>query len=60
VHSDAALMVTDADARATLVSTTLNLLKDDSRMKLLSHNIQGLGRPDATEKITDELVKLIA
>lgn len=59
VEKDAAVMITDKDARARLVDEALKLLFDDQRAKKLSENISALARPRATEDIVNEIEKLI-
>ncbi len=59
VNQDAAMHVKDSEARATLVSTLLALLHDESRMQSLTTNIARLGKPDAAERIALEVLKLV-
>jgi UDP-N-acetylglucosamine--N-acetylmuramyl-(pentapeptide) pyrophosphoryl-undecaprenol N-acetylglucosamine transferase len=59
VEKEAAVMVTDKDARAKLVDEALRLLFDSQRAKKLSENILTLARPRATEDIVNEIEKLI-
>jgi UDP-N-acetylglucosamine--N-acetylmuramyl-(pentapeptide) pyrophosphoryl-undecaprenol N-acetylglucosamine transferase len=59
VQQQAALLVRDADAKQILLTEALNLLFDEVRCASLSRNIRALARPNATEEIVDELVKLI-
>ena len=59
VNQDAAIYVKDSEARATLVSTLLPLLHDESRMQSLTTNIARLGKPDAAERIALEVLKLV-
>jgi len=56
---DAALMVSDKDARKMLVDEMLKLLFDDNRSQKLSENIAKLARPNATNDIVTEIEKLI-
>ncbi|NVO84173.1 undecaprenyldiphospho-muramoylpentapeptide beta-N-acetylglucosaminyltransferase [Hymenobacter terrestris] len=56
---DAALLVRDAEAAATLYDETLALLQNPARQQQLSTNILQLARPQATATIVDELLKLI-
>lgn len=59
VEKDAAVMVSDKDARTKLVDEALKLLFDEQRAKKLSENIALLAKPDATEDIVNEIEKLI-
>ncbi|MCK6618246.1 MAG: undecaprenyldiphospho-muramoylpentapeptide beta-N-acetylglucosaminyltransferase [Cyclobacteriaceae bacterium] len=59
VEKEAARMITDAQAGAMLVDEALKLLFDEQQADRLSGNICKLARPDATEKIVDEIEKLI-
>ena len=59
VEKDAAVMVSDKEARAKLVDEALKLLFDEHRAKKLSDNIALLARPSATEDIVTEIEKLI-
>lgn len=56
---DAALLVRDADAAATLYDEALALLQNPARQQQLSANIKLLARPQATATIVDELLKLL-
>ncbi len=56
---DAALLVRDAEAGATLYDQALALLQDPARQQQLSANIRAMARPQATATIVDELLKLI-
>lgn len=58
VKKNAALMVPDAAAEATLVSTTLELLNDTEKCALLSKEIGKLALPEADEIIAREVLKL--
>ena len=59
VQHDAALLVTDATAAATLYDTALVLLQDPARQQQLAASIRELARPNATVSIVDELEKLM-
>ena len=56
---NAALLVRDADASATLYDQALALLQNPERQQQLSANIREMARPQATVTIVDELLKLI-
>lgn len=59
VAKDAAVMVSDKEARTSLVDEALRLLFDELRANKLSENIAALARPSATEDIVNEIEKLI-
>lgn len=59
VNKKAAQLVTDKDARITLVDEALKLLFDEQRAATLSENISRLAKPNATNEIVDEIEKLI-
>ena len=58
VKQDAALLVKDGDAQNTLVHTALALLNDGEQKQKLSSQIQKIARPDAAERIAQEILKL--
>lgn len=57
--NDAAIMVRDVDAPETLVKKAVELFKDEARMEILSQNIAGMAKPNATKAIVNEIIKLI-
>ena len=59
VEKDAALLVTDKDAKGKLVDEALKLLFDENLAARLSGNILKLAKPKATEDIVNEIEKLI-
>jgi UDP-N-acetylglucosamine--N-acetylmuramyl-(pentapeptide) pyrophosphoryl-undecaprenol N-acetylglucosamine transferase len=59
VDKQAALLVTDADARDKLVNEVLKLVSDADKMKQLSLNIAKLALPNSAEVIANEILKLI-
>ncbi len=59
VKKDAAIMVTDKDARSQLVDTALTVIKDDVRLEDLSKNIATLAEHNSAERIVDEIMKII-
>lgn len=58
VNKNAAVLVKDVDAKATLIPKVLSLIADTARCELLKNNIATLGMPDATKSIVDELEKV--
>lgn len=59
VSEQAAVMVSDAKAGATLIDEALKLLHDEVSCKKLAANIYKLAKPEATKHIVDEIEKLI-
>lgn len=59
VNKQAAQLVTDKDARATLVDEALKLLFDEKRAADLQANIAQLAKPNATHEIVNEIERLI-
>ncbi len=60
VKEGAARMITDREAKNSLVSEALKLIYDEHECNSLRDNISRLGRPRAAEDIVDEIEKLIA
>jgi len=58
VKKDAAILVKDSEASATLVKTALDLLNDEARISELEINIKKLAMPDASERIARECIAL--
>jgi UDP-N-acetylglucosamine--N-acetylmuramyl-(pentapeptide) pyrophosphoryl-undecaprenol N-acetylglucosamine transferase len=58
VNKNAAILVKDSEALKSLVSTALNLLKNDKQRQDLSLAIAQLAKPDACKQIVDELEKI--
>jgi UDP-N-acetylglucosamine--N-acetylmuramyl-(pentapeptide) pyrophosphoryl-undecaprenol N-acetylglucosamine transferase len=54
----AAMLVHDRDAKSSLVATAIDLIINEKAKAILAENIGKLGKPDATEKIVDEILKL--
>ncbi|MBK6483117.1 MAG: undecaprenyldiphospho-muramoylpentapeptide beta-N-acetylglucosaminyltransferase [Chitinophagaceae bacterium] len=59
VNDDAALLVEDADAKEKLVTTALELLRDEMLQKRLTGNIAKLARPGADDAIAAQVLALI-
>ena len=59
VNHDAAIMVTDADASATLVDTMLDTVTDSQLTSSLSRHVQQMALRGAAERIVDEAEKII-
>ena len=55
----AAILVTDAEARARLVDEIISLIHDKERLQKMSAEIKKLALPDSDEKIVDEVVKIL-
>ena len=58
-QKEAALLVKDVKAKEFLVSTALDLLKNNEKKEVLAANIKALGRPKATKDIVNELMTLV-
>lgn len=59
IHKDAAVMVTDADAREKLVDTILSLAEDKVRLREMETNISAMALHNSDEAIVDEILKII-
>ena len=59
VNKDAAIMVTDAQAKETLMRTACGLLEDKERISALERNISLLAKTDASERIVTEIYSLL-
>lgn len=59
VNKDAAVMVSDAEANEKLVSTALDLIKNEDKLQSLSKNIAQLAERNSAQRIVDEIVKII-
>lgn len=59
LRKTAALMVSDAEATEKLVDCMLGLMEDDKLRKELSTNIKQLGISDASQRIADEVLKIL-
>lgn len=60
VDNDAAVLVTDSEAREKLIDSAIALIKDEALKDSLSKNIKAMAKPNAAEDIVEEIVKLIA
>lgn len=58
VQKDAALYVTDSDARRALLPLAINTVADAEKLESLGRNILLLARPHAASDIADEVIKL--
>lgn len=58
VQKDAALYVSDADARLSLLPKAINTVIDMPKLEMLNRNIVQLARPHAASDIADEVIKL--
>ena len=55
----AALLVPDAVCRIEAMPRALELLADEEALRRMSRNIEALARPDAAERIVDEIVRVM-
>jgi len=60
VEQDAAQMIPDKEAVEKLGDEILKLIRNGSRKEVLEKNIKKLAKPNATDEITNEVIKLIA
>lgn len=58
VRKDAAVLVKDSEAADKLVSTALELIKDDEKLASLHTNILTLAQTDSARRIAEEVIKL--
>ncbi len=58
VNRNAALLVRDQDARATLVKTALDLLGDSAKQRELRNQIKEFAKPTAARDIAEEVIRL--
>jgi len=58
-EKNAALLITDANANATLIDTALDLIFDADKSDKLRNNIADFARPNATRDIVNEIEKLL-
>ncbi len=56
---DAAVMIPDAKAGELLVDTALSLVRNPEELRALSEQIRTLAKPQAADRIVDEIVKLV-
>lgn len=59
VEKQAAIMVTDKDAKTKLVDEALHLMFDENRAATLKQNIARLAKPEATQDIVKEIERII-
>lgn len=58
VNKNAAILVKDSESHQTLISTLLDLVKNESLQENLKNNIAKLAKPDAANVIAEEVIKL--
>lgn len=58
VNKEAAVLVRDAEASDKLVSTALDLIRDDKRLETLHTNILQLAQRDSAKRIAEEVIRL--
>lgn len=57
-NRDAALYVSDADAREKLIPLAIETVNDDARLRTLSENVLRMALPDSARIIAEEVLKL--
>lgn len=58
VQRSAAVLVRDAEARGTLTSTALDLIRDEAQLETLHANILRLALPDSAHRIAEEVIAI--
>ena len=59
VNKNAAVMIRDAEAVSKLIPEALELISDDTKLKILAENIVLLAQKDSANRIADEVFKII-
>ena len=59
VNNHAALLVTNAEAKEKLVSTLMELIKDEEQQQKIAANVSKLAHEDAADIIANEVIKLV-
>lgn len=59
VNSEAALLVTDAQARVTLIDEVIQLAGNEMKQAQLKNNIASFAMPNAAQRIVDEVLRLM-
>ncbi len=59
VRKDAAVMITDLEAKQNLIPEALCLVKDNAKLKTLAANVEKLAEKDSANRIADEIINLI-
>ena len=55
----AAVVVPDAECRERAMDRAVALLQDREQLAAMSRNLEALARPDAAERIVDEILKVM-
>jgi len=58
-NKDAALLITDKEAKAVLIQEALKLVKDEKRISSLSQNISNFAYNNSADIIADEIYKIV-
>jgi UDP-N-acetylglucosamine--N-acetylmuramyl-(pentapeptide) pyrophosphoryl-undecaprenol N-acetylglucosamine transferase len=58
VKNEAAICVSDNDAKEKLVATALSIVNDNDKLAQLSSNIAKMAKPKAAEEIAEEVIFL--
>lgn len=59
VNKNAAVLVSDAEAKEKLVSAAIDLIQDENKQKQLRENISKLALRNSAEKIVEEIYKML-
>ena len=58
VKNDAAIFVSDSDAKEKLVAAALAAVSDEEKLATLAENISKMAKPKAAEEIAEEVLLL--
>lgn len=58
VDEKAAVLINDQSAKSTMITKALEILNDQQSINLLSERIKAFAKPNAAEKIAEEVLKL--
>lgn len=59
VDKEAAIMIADKEAEGMLISTALEVMRDEDRLHSLGQHCKQLAQHNSAERIVDEIVKII-
>ena len=59
VHNNAAILVTDIEAKEKLTAQIIDTIRDNNKLEKLSSNIAKMGILNSAENIADEIIRLV-